>query len=66
MENELKDNYFHAQTFVPAGRSFFTSMGKAVTAFERGGLLDPVTVAFGRLFTALREAVGAIVNLCSP
>jgi hypothetical protein len=52
---ELGDDYVDNQIFIPAGRSFFTSMGKAVAAFEHGGLLDPVTVRFGRLFTPLRE-----------
>lgn len=55
MERDLADNYFGFQTFVPAGRSFFTNIGKAVTVFERGGVLDPVTIAFGRLFTLLRD-----------
>lgn len=55
MERDLEDNYFGSQTFVPAGRSFFTNIGKAVTVFERGGVLDPVTIAFGRLFTLLRD-----------
>lgn len=47
--------YIEFQTFIPAGRSFFTSIGKAVAAFEYGGILDPVTVRFGRLYTSLRE-----------
>ncbi|GAC1334662.1 MAG: hypothetical protein NVSMB26_17780 [Beijerinckiaceae bacterium] len=48
-------DYVGSQTFVPAGRSFFTSIGKLVMAFERGAALDEVTVQFGRLFIALRE-----------
>ena len=52
---EMGDEYIGSQVFVPAGRSFFTSIGKAVTAFERGGLLDPVTIQFGRLFAQLRD-----------
>lgn len=52
---ELGDDYVASQIFVPAGRAFFTSMGKAVTAFEHGGLLDPVTVSFGRLYAQLRD-----------
>jgi hypothetical protein len=43
------------QLFVPAGRSFFTSIGKAVAAFEQGRILDPLTVRFGRLFTTFKE-----------
>lgn len=52
---DLDGNFVEYQMFVPAGRSFFTSIGKAVAAFEHGGLLDPVTVQFGRLFAALRD-----------
>jgi len=36
------------QVFVPAGRSFFTSVGKALAAFEEGGSIDPLTLRFGR------------------
>ncbi|WP_185633820.1 AAA family ATPase [Burkholderia sp. Bp9012] len=43
------------QLFVPAGRSFFTSVGKALVAFEHSGILDPVTLEFGRRFSAIRE-----------
>lgn len=49
------DDYVISQTFVPAGRSFFTSIGKTIVAFDQSGLLDPVTVKFGRLFTAYRD-----------
>jgi hypothetical protein len=41
--------------FVPAGRSFFTSVGKAVAAFEHGRILDPLTLRFGRLYAQFRE-----------
>lgn len=34
---------------------FFTTVGKAIVAFEHAGMLDPVTQQFGRLFTSLRE-----------
>jgi hypothetical protein len=39
LARDLGRDYFPSQTFVPAGRSFFTSIGKAVAAFEQGGLL---------------------------
>jgi hypothetical protein len=45
------------QVFIPAGRSFFTSIGKALVAFEHSGILDPVTLEFGRRFSAIRERV---------
>ncbi|KAB7769373.1 hypothetical protein CKY51_07250 [Xanthomonas maliensis] len=41
--------------YIPAGRSFFTSVGKIVTAFDDQTMLDPVVHNFGRLVTALRE-----------
>jgi len=41
--------------YIPAGRSFFTSIGKIVTAFSDRSLLDPVVTRFGRLITSLRE-----------
>ncbi|SEV83548.1 ATP-binding protein [Luteibacter sp. 329MFSha] len=44
------------QLYIPAGRSFFTSIGKLVTAFEERTLLDPVVHEFGRLVTNLRES----------
>lgn len=51
----LGDDFVKYQLFVPAGRSFFTSMGKAIAAFEQSRLLDPITIEFGRIFTAYRE-----------
>lgn len=59
LEGRLKDllgeDYLQFQLFIPAGRSFFTSLGRAVVAFEQGGMLDPVTVQFGRIFTSIRD-----------
>lgn len=51
----LRRDYIEHQLFVPAGRSFFTSVGKALFAFEHSGILDPVTLEFGRRFSAMRE-----------
>ncbi|PSC02992.1 hypothetical protein SLNSH_21000 [Alsobacter soli] len=55
MRHELGNDYYSSQLFIPAGRSFFTSMGKAVVAFEQGGYLDPATAQFGRYFTTMRD-----------
>lgn len=55
LESAVGEDYTRTQTFVPAGRSFFTSIGKAIAAFDQSGMLDPVTVRFGRLFAAHRE-----------
>lgn len=51
----LGREYPELQLFIPAGRSFFTSLGKAIAAFEYAGVLDPVTIRFGRLYASLRE-----------
>lgn len=55
LKRELKKEFVSWQLFIPAGRSFFTSIGKAVPAFEQSGMLDPVTLEFGRLFASLRD-----------
>lgn len=54
-KKQLGPDYPEFQLFVPAGRSFFTSFGKAVPVFEHGKWLDPITLEFGRLFTQIRE-----------
>jgi energy-coupling factor transporter ATP-binding protein EcfA2 len=58
-ENSLKKwlgpGKVDVQLFIPAGRSFFTSVGKALVAFEHSGILDPITIEFGRRFANLRE-----------
>lgn len=43
------------QAFVPAGRSFFTSIGKAIAVFEQSRALDPLILRFGRLFTLYKD-----------
>lgn len=51
----LKKDNIASQLFIPAGRSFFTNIGKAVAAFEQGRFLDPLTIKFGRIFTAYKS-----------
>lgn len=51
----LGDDFISGQLFVPAGRSFFTSIGKAVSAFEHGRILDPLILSFGRIYAQLRD-----------
>jgi predicted ATPase len=51
----LGKEYISNQVFIPAGRSFFTNIGKAVAAFEQGNVLDPLTVKFGRLYTSYKQ-----------
>lgn len=55
LKKEIGSDFVLSQLFIPAGRSFFTSIGKIVTAFDQGGLLDPVTTAFGRRLAGYRE-----------
>jgi hypothetical protein len=47
IENTLGPHAASTQTFIPAGRSFFTSVGKAIVAFAESGALDPLTLRFG-------------------
>jgi|BarGraIncu00431A_1022009.scaffolds.fasta_scaffold19459_1 predicted ATPase len=51
----MKKDSVGYQAFVPAGRSFFTSIGKAIAAFEQGRVLDPLILHFGRMYTSFRE-----------
>lgn len=55
LEKDLKGDFITSQLFIPAGRSFFTNMGKAVSAFEQAGFLDPITKNFGRSFVTARD-----------
>ncbi len=48
----LQKDYIDGQLFVPAGRAFFTSIGKAYALFENSDSIDPLTLEFGRLFAA--------------
>lgn len=47
--------FISRQTFIPAGRAFFTSIGRIVAGLEQAGSLDPVTIKFARLFANLRD-----------
>ena len=51
----LGDDDFDFQSFVPAGRAFFTSMGKTVLAFEHGDALDPLMRSFASSYTSLKQ-----------
>ncbi|MGZ9809682.1 AAA family ATPase [Pseudoroseicyclus sp. H15] len=44
-----------SQTFIPAGRAFFTSIGRMVAGLEQGVSLDPATLRFARLFARWRD-----------
>ena len=51
----LGSNFFENQTFIPAGRAFFTSIGRIVAAIEQGSSLDPITIRFAKLFANIRD-----------
>lgn len=56
-DRALGDESLSSQLFIPAGRAFFTSAGKAITAFEHAQMFDPVTLAFGKRLAIYRERV---------
>ena len=55
LASNLGKEYVSHQMFIPAGRAFFTTFGKAIAAFAEGGLLDPATLAFGRYWAQVRD-----------
>lgn len=62
----LGNQYVDMQTFVPAGRAFFTSIGRLVAAFDQGSSLDPVTLRFAKLFAILRDRGGRLLYRNTP
>ncbi|WP_353471466.1 AAA family ATPase [Salipiger sp. H15] len=55
ISREIKEVYYLQQTFIPAGRAFFTSIGRLVAGIEHAGSLDPVTLKFARVFANWRD-----------
>lgn len=51
----FSSDWTESQTYVPAGRAFFTTVGKAIAAFDQSRMFDPITRTFGREFIAYRE-----------
>jgi hypothetical protein len=51
----FSQSYTSTQVYIPASRAFFTTIGKAMSAFEHGQLLDPITKSFGKLYIALAD-----------
>ena len=62
VEKLLGKDFISNQVFIPAGRSFFTNIGKAVAAFEQGNVLDPLTIKFGRIYTAYKQNQRRFLN----
>jgi hypothetical protein len=57
-DRTLGNESLSSQLFIPAGRAFFTSAGKAITAFEHARMFDPVTLAFGKRLANYRDRGG--------
>lgn len=57
-DKTLGNESLSSQLFIPAGRAFFTSAGKAITAFEHARMFDPVTLAFGKRLANYRDRGG--------
>lgn len=55
LQEEIGEDFISYQTFIPAGRSFFTTLGRAFLAFDQGRTLDPITIQFGRLYSSFQE-----------
>jgi hypothetical protein len=55
LREQLGQEFISSQWFVPAGRSFFTNLGKAIAMLEHGSQLDDLTKKFGRTFTNLLD-----------
>jgi hypothetical protein len=55
LNRELDSDFFARQTYIPAGRAFFTSIGRLVAGLEHAGSLDPVTIKFARIFANMRD-----------
>jgi AAA15 family ATPase/GTPase len=55
LRQSMSAEFVESQLFIPAGRSFFTNLGKAVAMLEYGSQLDELTKRFGRLFTNLLD-----------
>ncbi|MBF5094409.1 AAA family ATPase [Azospirillum sp. INR13] len=55
LRDDLGDGFVSRQLFIPAGRSFFTNLGKAINTFIESETIDKVTIAFGRAYLNARE-----------
>lgn len=51
----LRDDFVQSQTFIPAGRAFYTSLSKLVAGFDVVGNVDPVTIKFAKFFSEIRD-----------
>ena len=58
----LNGGVVSSQTFIPAGRAFFTSIGRLVAGIEHAGSLDPATLKFAKLFANWRDQLEFYLN----
>lgn len=60
LKKSFKNDFIDTLTYIPAGRSFFTNLGRALLAFEQTNLLDPVTIEFAKLYTGLIQNINLV------
>ncbi|BEU99712.1 AAA family ATPase [Novosphingobium olei] len=63
IRRRLGASFIENQTFIPAGRAFFTGIGKLVAAFNNLGAIDPLTIKFAEQFSEIRSRAGSTGNL---
>ncbi len=56
LRTSLGNDYVGSQLFIPAARSFFTNLGRAIAVFANNDSLDPLTFEFGQYFAARLES----------
>lgn len=60
--DRLGSEFPESQFFIPAGRSFYSSLGRAVAMLEHGSNLDETTKRFGRRFTGMLDGVSLFLG----
>lgn len=55
LRDRLGEDFTPNQTFIPAGRSFFTNLGRAFMAFDQARMMDPITMRFGRFYSSFYD-----------
>lgn len=63
IRRRLSSSYIEGQTFIPAGRAFFTSIGKLVAGFQNLSAIDPLTIKFAEQFSDIRTRSASVGNL---
>lgn len=55
LSEQVGRDFVHYQTYIPAGRSFFTNLGRAFLAFDQARTMDPITIEFGRFYASFQD-----------